>query len=66
MMMFMHVYLNYTQPLVRALMGIKDVYDAKPLSVHLLGKPPIGDMKRPFKVGSIFRGMFTSFTPGCV
>jgi hypothetical protein len=67
MMTFMHLYLDYTQPLfVQALMGIKNIYDAKPVSIHLLGKPAVGDLKRPFKAGSIFGGTFASFTPGYV
>jgi hypothetical protein len=57
MMCFMHVYLGYTQPLfVQALMGIKNLYDAKPVSIHLFGKPAEGDLKRPFKVVSLFGG----------
>ncbi|KAL1949979.1 hypothetical protein VTO73DRAFT_8860 [Trametes versicolor] len=55
MMAFMHLYLNYTQPLfIQALMGLKTLYDAKPVSIHLLGKPAEGDLKRPFKVGGMF------------
>ncbi|KAF9459625.1 inorganic phosphate transporter [Collybia nuda] len=55
MMSFMHLYLGYTQPLfVQALMGIKNLYDAKLVEIHLLGKPAVGDLKRPFKSGSLF------------
>jgi len=50
MMTFLHVYMHYTQPLfVQALMGIKGLYDAKPVALYVLGKPAEGDLKRPFK-----------------
>jgi hypothetical protein len=62
MMGFMHVYMKYTQPLfIQALMGIKNLYDAKPVHIHLLGRPAVGDLKRPFKVASMFGGMFYYF-----
>jgi len=52
----MHLYLKYTQPLfMQALMGLKGVYDAKPVAIHIFGKPAEGDLKRPFKSGG---GMF--------
>jgi len=52
MMGFMHIYLKYTQPLfMQALMGLKGVYDAKPVAIYVLGKPAEGDLKRPFKSG---------------
>lgn len=54
MMGFMHGYLKYTQPLfVQALMGFKGLYDAKPVAIHILGKPAEGDLKRPFKAGGL-------------
>ncbi|KAF8236713.1 inorganic phosphate transport PHO88 [Tricholoma matsutake] len=57
MMSFMHIYLKYTQPLfIQALMGLKNLYDAKPVHIHILGKPAEGDLKRPFKVASMFGG----------
>ncbi|KAI0761574.1 inorganic phosphate transporter [Trametes elegans] len=55
MMAFMHLYLGYTQPLfIQALMGFKTLYDAKPVAIHLFGKPAEGDLKRPFKAGGMF------------
>ncbi|EDR07119.1 PHO88-related membrane protein [Laccaria bicolor S238N-H82] len=55
MMGVMHFYLNFTQPLfIQALMGVKGLYDAKPVSIHLLGNPAVDDLKRPFKVASFF------------
>ena len=37
-------------------MGFKGLYDAKLVSIHLLGKPATGDLKRPFKAASMFGG----------
>lgn len=49
---FLHVYMKYTQPLfIQALMGLKNLYDAKPVSIHILGRAAEGDLKRPFKAG---------------
>jgi hypothetical protein len=57
MMTFFHLYMKYTQPLfIQALMGLKNLYDAKPVAIHLLGKPAEGDLKRPFKAASMFGG----------
>ncbi|KAJ8079318.1 phosphate transporter (Pho88) [Marasmius tenuissimus] len=55
MMGFLHGYMKYTQPLfVQSLMGLKGIYDAKPVAIHLLGKPAEGDLKRPFKTAAMF------------
>jgi len=55
MMAFFHIYMKYTQPLfIQALMGLKNLYDAKPVAIHILGKPAEGDLKRPFKAASMF------------
>jgi len=36
------------------LVGIKNIYNAKPVSIHILGKPAVGDLKHPFKAaGSV-------------
>lgn len=54
MMAFFHFYLKYTQPLfVQALMGLKNLYDAKPVAIHIFGKPADGDLKRPWKAQSM-------------
>lgn len=56
-MAFFHLYMKYTQPLfIQALMGLKNLYDAKPVAIHILGKPAEGDLKRPFKAASMFGG----------
>ncbi|KAH7884878.1 inorganic phosphate transporter [Phlebopus sp. FC_14] len=55
MMAFFHLYMKYTQPLfIQALMGLKNLYDAKPVAIHIIGKPAEGDLKRPFKAPSMF------------
>lgn len=58
MMTFLHLYLKYTQPLfVQALMGLKNLYEAKPVAIHLLGQKAEGELKRPFKgAPSLFGG----------
>ena len=46
----LHLYLGYTQPLfVQAVMGIKNLYDAKLVSIFVFGQPAVGDLQRPFK-----------------
>ncbi|KAG5650347.1 hypothetical protein H0H81_012554 [Sphagnurus paluster] len=55
MMAFMHLYMKYTQPLfIQALMGLKNLYDAKLVHIHILGQPAEGDLKRPFKTPGMF------------
>lgn len=56
MMCFLHGYLKYTQPLfVQGIMGIKNLYDAKPVALYILNKQAEGDLKRPFKnAGGLF------------
>lgn len=58
MMGFLHIYMKYTQPLfIQGLMGLKNLYDAKLVQIHILGKPAEGDLKRPFKAsGGLFGG----------
>ncbi|KZT65886.1 inorganic phosphate transporter [Daedalea quercina L-15889] len=64
MMTFMHLYMKYTQPLfVQALMGLKSLYDAKPVHIHVLGRPAEGDLKRPFKVGGFMGGATATANP---
>jgi len=55
MMGVMHIYFKFTQPLfIQALMGIKNLYDAKPVAIYILGRPATGSLKRPFKTASMF------------
>ena len=32
-------------------MGLKNLYDAKPVAIWVLGKPAEAELKRPFKAG---------------
>lgn len=56
----LHGYLGYTQPLfAQGIMGLKNLYDAKPVSIYILGREAEGDLKRPFKgAASMFGGGF--------
>ena len=59
MMGFLHLYMQYTQPLfVQAVMAFKTLYDSKVFKIHVLGQPAEGDLKRPFKVASLFGGAY--------
>jgi hypothetical protein len=61
MMGFLHLYLGYTQPLfIQTVMGLKNLYDAKPVAIFVLGQPAVGDLQRPFKPAP---GLFGA-TPG--
>ena len=59
MMAFLHLYMKFTQPLfIQGLMGLKALYDAKLVQIHILGRPAEGDLQRPFKAGGgLFGGM---------
>ena len=42
---------------MQALLGLKNLYDAKPVAIWVLGKAADGDLKRPFKgAGGLFGG----------
>jgi hypothetical protein len=57
MMGVMHLYFGYTQPLlVQSIMPIKNALEGKVAKVHLFGKDPVGDLKRPWKTGGLFAG----------
>ena len=61
MMAVMHGYFKFTQPLfVQALMGLKGLFDAKPVAIHILNKPATGDLKRPFTTPSLMGRTFSS------
>ncbi|TFK61257.1 inorganic phosphate transport PHO88 [Pluteus cervinus] len=54
-MAIFHIYLHYNQPLfIQTLMGLKNLYSAKPVSIHLLGKAAEGELKRPFQSPGMF------------
>jgi hypothetical protein len=60
MMTFLHLYMKFTQPLfIQGLMGLKGLYEAKPVALYIFGKPAEGDLKRPFKQApGLFGGEF--------
>lgn len=50
MMLFLHFYMKFTQPLfIQGLMGLKGLFEAKPVALYIFNKPAEGDLKRPFK-----------------
>lgn len=57
MMGFMHLYMKYTNPLfMQAISPIKGALESNVVKIHLFGKPPTGDLQRPFKTASLFGG----------
>ncbi|KAJ2900643.1 hypothetical protein MKZ38_002302 [Zalerion maritima] len=59
MMGFMHIYMQYTNPLlIQSIIPLKGAFESNMVKIHLLGKPAVGDLKRPFKQTSgLFSGM---------
>jgi hypothetical protein len=54
-MMFLHPYLKYTQHVfVQAPMGIRNLHNATPVAILVLGKLAEWDLKRPLKAGGLF------------
>ena len=50
MMGFMHLYLKYTNPLlVQSIIPFKGALESNLFKVYILGKPAVGDLKRPWK-----------------
>lgn len=46
-----HGYFKLCEPLLlQSVMGFKGLFGAKVIAVHILGKPAIGDLQRPFNV----------------
>lgn len=53
---FLHGYMKFNPPLfMQGIMGIKGLYEANPVQVHIFGKKAEGDLKRPWKAAA---GMF--------
>jgi hypothetical protein len=48
---------------MQALMGVKGIYDAKEVHIHLLGTPAEGEYKRPFKAAASMFGGATGGGP---
>jgi hypothetical protein len=50
MMAFMHLYMNYTNPLlIQSIIPLKSAFENNMVKIHIFGKPAAGDLKRPFK-----------------
>lgn len=48
-------YFYFTQPLfIQAFMRIKNIYNAKPVSIHVLSISAVGELKHSFKAASMF------------
>lgn len=55
MMAFMHLYMKYTNPLlIQSVLPVKSALEQNIVQIHVFGKPASGDLKRPFKVASLF------------
>lgn len=53
MMAFMHLYLNYTNPLlIQSIIPVKSAFEGNLVKVHLFGKPAVGELKRPWKASA--------------
>ena len=49
-MAVMHLKFGYTQPLlIQSILPLKNIFDNPIIQLHVLGKPAVGDLKRPFK-----------------
>lgn len=50
MMGFMHLYMQYTNPLcIQSIIPLKSAFESNLAKIHLFGQPASGDLKRPFK-----------------
>ncbi|KAL8797420.1 MAG: hypothetical protein Q9182_007197 [Xanthomendoza sp. 2 TL-2023] len=58
MMGVMHLYFKYTNPLlIQSIIPLKGAFEGNLAKIHLLGKPAIGDLKRPWKAAGGLMGM---------
>ncbi|KAI5304135.1 hypothetical protein KEM56_006807 [Ascosphaera pollenicola] len=50
MMLVMHLYFKYTNPLViQSILPVKGAFEANLIKVHVFGRPAKGDLERPWK-----------------
>ncbi|KAI2465632.1 inorganic phosphate transport PHO88 [Annulohypoxylon bovei var. microspora] len=57
MMGFMHIYMQYTNPLViQSIIPLKGAFESNLVKIHLFGNPASGDLKRPFKAAAGIMG----------
>ncbi|KAH3902970.1 probable Inorganic phosphate transport protein PHO88 [Saccharomycodes ludwigii] len=55
MMGFMHLYMNYTNPLLmQSISPVKAAFEHNLVQIHLFNKPAVGNLKRPFAQQSMF------------
>lgn len=55
MMAFMHLYMKYTNPLlIQSILPVKSALEQKVVRIHVFGQPASGELKRPFKVTTLF------------
>ncbi|KIV93699.1 hypothetical protein B0A52_02140 [Exophiala mesophila] len=53
MMAFMHLYLNYTNPLlIQSIIPVKSALEGNLVKVHVFGQPAVGELKRPWKASA--------------
>ncbi|KAL4402575.1 phosphate transporter (Pho88) [Malassezia pachydermatis] len=61
---FMHLYLGYTNPLViQSIIPLKNALESNMAKIWIWGMPATGDLKRPFKVPSMFGGLDNNSGP---
>lgn len=62
MMCVMHLYFKYTNPLIiQSIIPLKGAFEGNEIKIHLFGKLPVGDLKRPFKAPA---GMMSALQGG--
>ena len=55
MMAVMHLYFQYTNPLlIQSIIPLKGAFEGNLAKIHLLGQPAAGDLKRPWKAAGGF------------
>ena len=58
MMGVMHLYFKFTNPLlVQSIIPLKGAFEGNLAKIYLLGKPAIGELKRPWKAGGLAAAM---------
>ncbi|KAI9763042.1 MAG: hypothetical protein M4579_000106 [Chaenotheca gracillima] len=58
MMAVMHIYFQYTNPLlIQSIIPLKGAFEGNLAKLYLFGQPAVGDLKRPWKASGGFPGM---------
>lgn len=58
MMAVMHLYFKYTNPLlIQSIIPVKGLFEGNLVKIHLLGKPAVGELKRPWKQSAGLMGL---------